>query len=111
MLQKVGQHQGLHCLQRQRQNLDRIFFKIITSETKALYTCIHWITGNLKLTYSKTCLKQPLKKKTKLGFQDRLSLNAGQKYCRMLQGEHSAILWTFIKLPFVIYIFVLSFFE
>ena len=26
----------------------------------------------------------------------------------MLQGEHSAILLTLIKLPFVIYIFVLS---
>ena len=33
--------------------------------------------------YSETCLKRPLKKKTKIGFQDRLSLNAGQKYCRM----------------------------
>ena len=43
--------------------------------------------------------------------QDRLSLNAGQKYCRMLQGEHSAILATFIKLPYVIKIFVLSFCE
>ena len=31
--------------------------------------------------------------------------------CRMLQGEHSAILLTFIKLPFVIKIFVLSIFE
>ena len=50
-------------------------------------------------------------KKTKNGFQDRLSLNAGQKYCRMLQGEHSAILLTFIKLSFVIKIFVLSSFE
>ena len=29
----------------------------------------------------------------------------------MLQGEHSAILLTFIKLPFVIKIFDLSFFE
>ena len=37
---------------------------------------------------------------TKIGFQDRLSLNAGQKY--------SAILSTFIKPPFVIKIFVLS---
>ena len=47
--------------------------------------------------------------KTKIGFQDRLSLNAGQKYCRMLQ-EHSAIFSTFIKLPYVtmIKIFVLS---
>ena len=52
--------------------------------------------------YSKTCLKRLLKKKMKNGFQDRLALNAGQKYCRMLQGEHSAILLTFIKLPFVI---------
>ena len=61
--------------------------------------------------YSKTCLKWPLKPKTKIGFQDRLSLNAAQKYCRMLQGEHSAIPLTFIKLPLVIKIFVLSIFE
>ena len=47
----------------------------------------------------------------KIGFQDRLLLIAGQKYCRMLQGKHSAILSTFIKLPFVIKIFVLSIFE
>ena len=51
-------------------------------------------------------------KKTKNWFsEDQLSLNAGHKYCRMLQGEHSAILRTFIKLPFVIKIFVLSNFE
>ena len=50
-------------------------------------------------------------KKTKIGFQSQLSLNAGQKYCRMLQGEHSAILFTFMKLPIVIKIFVLSIFE
>ena len=50
-------------------------------------------------------------KKTKNGLQDHLSINAGSKYCRMLQGEHSAILSTFIKLPFVIKIFVLSIFE
>ena len=50
-------------------------------------------------------------KRPKIGFQDQLSLNAGQKYCRMLQGEHSAILSTFIELPFVIKIFVLSIFE
>ena len=58
--------------------------------------------------YSKTCVKRPLSKRRKVGFQDQLSLNAGQKYCRMLQGEHSAILLTFIKLPFVIKIIVLS---
>ena len=59
----------------------------------------------------KTCLKRPLKIRPKIGFQDRLSLNAGQKYCRMLQGEHSEILSTFIKLPFVIKIIVFDSFE
>ena len=38
-------------------------------------------------------------------------LNASQKYCRMLQREHSAILSTFIKLPVVIKTFVLYIFE
>ena len=48
-----------------------------------------------------------------MGFQDQLSLTAGQKYCRMVPLEHSAILLTFIKLPFVITLktFVLSIFE
>ena len=49
-------------------------------------------------------------KRLRLGFEDQLSLNAGQKYCRMLQREHSAILSTFIKLPIVLMIFVLSIF-
>ena len=61
--------------------------------------------------YSKTCVKQPLSKRLKIGFQDQLSLNAGQKYCRMLPLEHSAILLTLIKLPSFIKIFVLSIFE
>ena len=41
-------------------------------------------------------------------FFKTLSLNADQKYCRMLLLEHSAILLTCIKLPFVIKIFGLS---
>ena len=45
-------------------------------------------------------------KHTKNGFQDKLSLNAGQKFCRMPQCEQSAILPKFIKLPFAIKIFV-----
>ena len=57
--------------------------------------------------YSKTCLKRPLKKKTKW-FIDLLLLNAGQKYFRM---QHSAILLTCIKLSFVIKISVLLIFE
>ena len=40
-----------------------------------------------------------------------ISFNAGQIYCRTLQGEQSAILSTFMKLPFVIKMFVLSIIE
>ena len=57
------------------------------------------------------CVKRPLSKRPKIGFQGRFLLNAGQKYCRMLQREHSAILSTCIKLPVVIKTFVLSIFE
>ena len=63
------------------------------------------------LQYSKTCVKRPLSQRPKIGFQDQISLNAGQKYCRMFQGEHSAMLLTFIKQQFVIMIFDLSIFE
>ena len=55
-------------------------------------------------TYCKTSLKRLLSKRP-------LTLNAGLKHCRMLQGEHSAILSTFIKLPFVIKSLDLSVFE
>ena len=51
--------------------------------------------------------KRPLSNRPKIGFQDQLWLNAGQKYCRMLHGN-SAILSPFIALPFVNKIFVLS---
>ena len=61
--------------------------------------------------YSKTCVKRPLSKRPKIGFQYPLPLNAGQKYCGILKGEHSVIFSTFIKLPFVIKSFVLSIFE
>ena len=50
-------------------------------------------------TYSNTCVKRPLSKRPKSGFQDQLSLIAGQKI---------AMVSTFIRLPFVIKIFVLS---
>ena len=63
------------------------------------------------MKYSKTCLRRTLSKRPKFGFQDKSSLYAGQKYCRMFQGEHSAILSNLIKLPFVIKVFVLTIFE
>ena len=36
------------------------------------------------MNYRKTCVKHPLSKRPKIGFQDDNLLNAGQKYCRML---------------------------
>ena len=46
-----------------------------------------------------------------LVFNTDLSLNAGQKYCRMLQREHSAIHLTLIKIPDSIKTFVLCIFK
>ena len=43
------------------------------------------LNGHVIKMNSKTCLKRPLKRHQEKGLQDRLSLNAGQKYCRMLQ--------------------------
>ena len=39
---------------------------------------------NHKYMYSRTCVKQLLSKVQKIDFQNQLSLNAGQKYCRIL---------------------------
>ena len=59
---------------------------------------IKWVS---KIRHTvKHFLSSHSKKNTKIGFQYRLSLNADQKHCRMLQGEHSAMLSTSIKLPF-----------
>ena len=52
-----------------------------------------WVYVNHLNIYSKTCVKRPT-----IGFQYQLALNAGQRYCRMLQVEHFAILSTFITL-------------
>ena len=59
----------------------------------------------------KPVLRGHSKRRPKFVLKTDLSLNADQKYCRMLQWEHSAILSTFIKLPFVFKTFVLSIFE
>ena len=94
---------------RESEHFDFFPWQILVLQRKASFekfTCRYLYSKNL---YSKTEVKRPLSKRQKSGFQDQLSLNAGQKYCRMLQGEHSAILLAFIKLPFVIKIFVLSF--
>ena len=94
---------------------------------QAVVTAIisYYFLNTVKPVYKTETLKRP-----KIGFQDQLSLNAGQVYFRiflgyanisnivlgmhklpifLLQGENSTILSTFLKIPFVIKIFVLSF--
>ena len=97
------------------------FLENISSEKKKInrqknmHFCANCVLKRLCVmilaTSVKPVLSGHLKRRPQIGFQDRLLLNVGQKYCRMLQGEHSSILSTFIKLPFVINIFVLSIFE
>ena len=55
----------------------------------------------MNMLYSKTCAERSLSERPKIGSQNQLLLNAGQKYFRMVQ-------WAFIRLPFNIKIFVLS---
>ena len=70
----------------------------MSAQDTQLYTI--WFIFFLKnqIKHSKICSKQLLKKKTKTSFSRQIIA-----YCRSkeLQREHSAILWTFIKLPFV----------
>ena len=61
-------------------------YKTDFSEKVSLYRPVHRILVlivSVIYTYSKTCLKRPLSKRQKISFQDQLSLNGGQKYCRM----------------------------
>ena len=72
----------------------RFWYILVTRLRRACpYTQSHqrlcyWHT---QLIYNKTCVKRPLKNR------QNKDLNEGQKYCRMLPLEHSAILLTFIK--------------
>ena len=70
----------------------------------------HLVTHFCQITV-KPVLSSHSKRTPNIGFQYRLSLNAGQKHCRMLQREDSAILSTSIKLSFTIKTLVLSFFK
>ena len=61
------------------------YIKLATVDIWVVYFT-YTLTQTLVCIYiCKTCLKRPLKN------EDQLLLNAGQKYFRMLQWEHSAI--------------------
>ena len=61
--------------------------------------------------YSKTCLKRLLKKKIKNWFSRPIIAKCSSKVLQNAPKEHSAILLTFIKVPFVFKTLVLSIFE
>ena len=65
----------------------------------------------VNIRYSKTCVKLSTLKDHKLVFKTDYCLMQVISIAEGSNGEHSAILSTFIKLPFVIKIFVLSIFE
>ena len=86
---------------------------LLGMQSQIQYSVILWppifIIKNLQTNYNKNL--STLKKTKNWFWRLKLSLNASQKYCRMLQGEHSAMLSTFIKLLFVVKTLVLSIFE
>ena len=61
--------------------------------------------------YSKTCLKRPLKTKSINWFSSPIIAICSSKVLQNAPREHSVIFSTFIKLPFVFRVFVLSIFE
>ena len=82
-----------------------VFFRSMLQScgTLVLNPCLFLRRTELNRIYSKPCVKRSLSKRQTIGFQDQLSLNAGQKYCRMLS--------TFICITLVIKILLLSIFE
>ena len=56
---------------------------LIFVHTGYLRDCLHFFIFQFPVSqveYIKTCAKRPLAKRPKIGFQDQLLLNAGQKH-------------------------------
>ena len=70
---------SLSCLQIQNMDYDEDLDKIETllSNCVVAHLCLN---SDFNIN-SKTCVKRPLSKRSKIGFQDQFSLNTGQKYC------------------------------
>ena len=96
----------ISCLQNMQNTFNKANLKNnFVSPYPTLFTGMGWsfkqlffFTSQIRypfflIVYSKTCLKRPLSKRQKnclfylQNYQDRLSHNAGQKYCRMLPGS------------------------
>ena len=83
------------------------FFAYFLSRKRTFQTAITIVLINI--AYSISCVKRPLSKRPKIGFQNQL--NRLMQVKSIAECSHSAILSTFIKLQFVVKIFVLSIFE
>ena len=57
---------------------------------------------HLLLAYRKTCVKRPLSRRPKMVFKNTYRLMQVKYIAECSNGEHSALVLTFIKLPFVI---------
>ena len=92
----VASYENLILLQGNNKGADQ------PAHSCSLSSAFYIFVQSLRSTVKQPVLSSHSKRSPNIGFQYQLSLNAGQKYCRMLQGEHSAILLSFIKLPFSI---------
>ena len=63
------------------------------------------------MPYSKPCVTRPLSKRPKIGFQDHLSLSAGQSIAECPKGSILKYIRPSLSYHFVIKIFVLSIFK
>ena len=107
----VGPSLGPICVQTVRKGYQQTT-QIAASRQSSFLGCFSLMVMGIVFICLSACILSGHSKRTpKIGFQYQLLLNAGQKYCRMLQGEHSAILSTFIELQFSTKTFVLSIFK
>ena len=101
-----------------RQSLDGVNDRTLSSRAivgilnpfQVYYGIIFFQTCTIKMAYSKTCLKRPLKTKTKNCFF-KIDYRLMQVKSIAECSKHSAILSTFIKPPFVFKTIVLSIFD
>ena len=85
-------HQGLHCLLRLQQNATDIKNILALTPKRAKWNtyCIGISIGIQSVNKSNSITVKPVlsghsKRRPKIGYEDRLLLNSGKKYCRMLQ--------------------------
>ena len=77
----------------------KLFKSALTVQHSWLYRVWHNISACTHILISAFyCLSvvntvKPALKEDQIGLQDRISLNAGQKYCRMLQGSIMQYFW------------------